>query len=161
MPLKRVGLALLAASLAACDGGASSRCGSTEAVVERVIDGDTIELAGGERIRYLMVNAPETTGGKNECYGTNAVTFNTDLVRGKTVRIRHDVDCEDMFGRTLAYVTVNGQEVNTLMIERGYACVLHIPPNGDDRADELESLEDAARLAKRGLWGACDPIPCD
>ena len=153
--------AVLAAALAACDGGASSRCGSTEAVVERVIDGDTIELAGGERIRYLMVNAPETTGGKNECYGTNAVTFNTDLVRGKMVQIRHDLDCQDQFGRTLAYVTVNGQEVNTLLIERGYACVLHIPPNGDDRADELEALEDTARLAKRGLWGACDPIPCN
>ena len=158
MPLKRI---WMAAALAACDGGASSRCGSTEAVVERVIDGDTIELAGGERIRYLMVNAPETTGGKNECYGTNAVTFNTDLVRGKMVQIRHDVDCQDMFGRTLAYVTINGQEVNTLLIERGYACVLHIPPNGDDRADELEALEDTARLAKRGLWGACDPIPCN
>ena len=162
MPLKRIWMAAaLAAALAACDGGASSRCGSTEAVVERVIDGDTIELAGGERIRYLMVNAPETTGGKNECYGTNAVTFNTDLVRGKMVQIRHDLDCQDQFGRTLAYVTVNGQEVNTLLIERGYACVLHIPPNGDDRADELEALEDTARLAKRGLWGACDPIPCN
>jgi len=160
--LKRIWMAaVLAAALAACDGGASSRCGSTEAVVERVIDGDTIELAGGERIRYLMVNAPETTGGKNECYGTNAVTFNTDLVRGKMVQIRHDLDCQDQFGRTLAYVTVNGQEVNTLLIERGYACVLHIPPNGDDRADELEALEDTARLAKRGLWGACDPIPCN
>lgn len=153
--------AALAASLAACDGGASSRCGTTEAVVERVIDGDTIELVGGERIRYLMVNAPETTGGKNECYGTNAVTFNTDLVRGKLVQLRHDIDCEDQFGRTLAYVSVNGQEVNTLLIERGYACILHIPPNGDDRADELEALEDTARLAKRGLWGACDPIPCN
>jgi len=162
LPLKRIWMAAaLAAALAACDGGASSRCGSTEAVVERVIDGDTIELAGGERIRYLMVNAPETTGGKNECYGTNAVTFNTDLVRGKMVQIRHDLDCQDQFGRTLAYVTVNGQEVNTLLIERGYACVLHIPPNGDDRADELEALEDTARLAKRGLWGACDPIPCN
>lgn len=157
----RRGAIVVVAALAACDGGASSRCGTTEAVVERVIDGDTIELAGGERVRYLMVNAPETTGGKNECFGANAVTFNTDLVLGKTVQLRHDVDCEDAFGRTLAYVTAGGQEVNRLLVERGYACVLHIPPNGDDRAAEFDALEDAARLGKRGVWGACDPVPCN
>ncbi|HWU86058.1 MAG TPA: thermonuclease family protein, partial [Kofleriaceae bacterium] len=159
MPLSQLQVAAIAAHLAACAGGGSGgddgRCGATEAAVERVIDGDTIELAGGERIRYLMVNTPETTGGKHECYGANAATFNTDLVLGKQVELRHDVECRDAFGRTLAYVTVAGQEVNARLIERGYACVLHIPPNGDDRADEFAALEDAARLGKRGLWGAC------
>lgn len=145
--------------LAACDSG--SPCGPTEAVVARVIDGDTIELASGETIRYLMVNTPETTGGKNECYGANAVQFNRDLVEGKTVELDYDEECTDRFDRTLAYVSVNGQEVNSLMIERGYACLLHIPPNGDDRVDEFEALEDAAKAANRGLWGACDPIPCN
>lgn len=145
----------------ACDGGGSSSpCGATEALVERVIDGDTIELAGGERIRYLMVNAPETTGGKNECYGTNATTFNEDLVLGKPVTLRHDAECEDRFARTLAYVTVSGQEVNRLLIERGYACLLHVPPNGDERAAEFEAYEAAARTGNRGVWGACDPVPC-
>src|SRR5262245_62934211 len=126
--------------LAACEGGGSgSPCGPTEATVAHIIDGDTIELEGGERIRYLMVNTPETTGGKNECYGANAVTFNTDLVLGKPVELEYDVECADMFGRTLAYVSVSGQEVNALMVERGYACVLHIPPNGDDRAEEFDA----------------------
>ncbi|HVK82961.1 MAG TPA: thermonuclease family protein [Kofleriaceae bacterium] len=145
--------------LAACESG--SPCGPTEAVVSRVIDGDTIELASGERIRYLMVNTPETTGGKNECYGANAVQFNRDLVEGKTVELDYDVECTDRFDRTLAYVRVNGQEVNTLMLERGYACLLHIPPNGAARLAEFEALEDAAKAANRGLWGACDPIPCN
>ena len=154
-------LAVVVAALAGCGSrDAGSECGSTEGTVERIVDGDTIELDTGERIRYLMVNTPETTGGKNECFGQETVQFNTDLVLGKRVTLRHDVDCEDPFGRTLAYVSVSGQEVNRLMIERGYACVLHIPPNGDDRAAELEALEDDARLARRGLWGACDPIPC-
>lgn len=142
-----------------CDAG--SHCGPTEATVTRVIDGDTIELEGGETIRYLLVNTPETTGGKNECYGQNAVQFNTDLVLGKTVEITYDTQCTDRFDRLLAYVSVSGQEVNTLLIERGYGCVLHIPPGGDDRADELEALEAAAKAAGRGLWGACDPIPCN
>lgn len=146
--------------LAAC-GQPESKCGPREAVVSRIIDGDTIELASGEKIRYLMVNTPETTGGKNECYGSNAVTFNTDLVLGKTVELDYDVECTDRFDRTLAYVTVDGQEVNSLMIERGFACLLHIAPNGDDRLDEFQRLETDARNLNRGLWGACDPIPCN
>ena len=147
--------------LAGCGGSGGSECGSTEAVVERIIDGDTIELEGGERIRYLMINTPETTGGKNECYGSNAVQFNTDLVLGKTVTLDYDVQCQDMFGRTLAYVSVGGVEVNTEMVKRGFACVLHIPPNGDSRKDEFEALEDEAKAESRGLWGQCDPIPCN
>ena len=89
------------------------------------------------------------------------MTFNTDLVLGKQVTIEYDVECEDRFGRTLAYVSVGGQEVNSLLVERGFGCVLHIPPNGDDRADEFDGLEDAAKAANRGLWGACSPIPCN
>ncbi|MDB4960363.1 MAG: thermonuclease [Myxococcales bacterium] len=157
----RRGLALaLLASAAACDGG-GSECGPTEGVVERIIDGDTIELTGGLKIRYLMVNTPETTGGKDECYGSNAVTFNSDLVLGKTVTIDYDAECTDRFDRTLAYVSVGGQEVNALMLERGYACLLHIPPNGADRLAEFKALESAAKADNRGLWGACDPIPCN
>ncbi|MDX2088554.1 MAG: thermonuclease family protein [Kofleriaceae bacterium] len=153
--------ALLGLALLAACGEPTSPCGPTSAVVARVVDGDTIDLESGERIRYLMVNTPETTGGKNECYGANAVQFNKDLVEGKAIELEYDEKCTDRFDRTLAYVRVNGQEVNTLMLERGYACLLHIPPNGDDRADEFEALEDAAKAAKRGLWGTCDPIPCN
>ncbi|HEY0482081.1 MAG TPA: thermonuclease family protein [Kofleriaceae bacterium] len=147
-------------ALAACGPGPGTDCGPSEATVERVIDGDTI-VAGGVTIRYLLVDAPETTGGHDDCYGANAARFNTDLVLDRTIRLTYDVACRDMFGRTLAYVTVDGQDVNRLLIERGYACVLHIPPDGDARAGELEAVEAAARSARRGLWGACDPIPCN
>lgn len=152
---------LLIVALGTACGTPTSECGPTEGVVERIIDGDTIELVGGVKIRYLMVNTPETTGGKNECYGSNAVQFNTDLVLGKTVEIDYDVECTDRFDRTLAYVSVGGQEVNSLLIERGFACLLHIPPNGDDRLAEFKALETAAKQTNRGLWGACTPIPCN
>ena len=137
----------------------SPRCGPREAVVDRVIDGDTI-VAGGVTIRYLLVNAPESSGGHDACYGGNAARFNADLVLGKTVELGYDAACEDRFGRTLAYVAAGGQDVNRLLIERGYACVLHIPPDGDARADDFEAAEAAARRERLGLWGACDPIPC-
>jgi micrococcal nuclease len=149
-----VRLALLFVLLAGCGGGPDT------AKVMRVIDGDTVELEGGERIRYLMVNTPETTGGKNECFGADATKFNSDMVLNKTVELRYDVQREDQFGRTLAYVTVDGMEINRLIVERGFGCVLHIPPNGDDRLAEFNMLEQTARLSMRGLWGFCMPVPC-
>lgn len=157
MPVTRA--LVLTFALAGCESG--SPCGPTEAVVSRVIDGDTIVLESGEKIRYILVNAPEITNGHDDCYGQNAAQFNRDLVEGKTVTIKYDVDCTDRYDRLLAYVSVDGQEVNKLMLERGYACLLHIPPDGDDRADEFKALQDAAKTAKRGLWGACNPIPCN
>jgi len=158
----RAGLAVPAvAALAACGVEPSaSSCGPRSAVVERVIDGDTIVLPGDLHIRYLLVDAPETTDGHADCYGANAARFNADLVLGKAIDLTYDTACHDRFDRTLAYVAVAGQDVNRLLIERGYACVLHIPPDGDARADELLALQAAARAAHRGLWGACDPIPC-
>jgi micrococcal nuclease len=152
---------LALASLAACGGADGDRCGPSEGVVARAIDGDTIELESGEIIRYLLVDTPESTGGATDCFGENAKTFNEDLVVGETVQLTYDVECEDYFGRLLAYVRVGGREVNTLLVERGYACVLHIPPNGDDRVDEFQALEDAARAAGTGMWSACTEITCD
>ncbi len=141
--------------VAGCGG---SPCGPSEAKVTRVLDGDTVELENGDKIRYLLVDTPEVSGG-GDCYGSNAAQFNSDLVLGKTIQISYDVECTDNFGRTLAYVSVNGQEVNSLLIQRGYGCVLHIPPDGDSRVDELKALQLDAKNARRGLWGACDPLP--
>jgi len=163
MPVARpgtlVGIAAIAAVAACAD--PRSPCGPRNADVARVIDGDTIVVTGDLTIRYLLVDAPEATSDHPGCYGPNASRFNADLVLGKTIQLDYDVQCQDRFGRTLAYVTVDGQDVNRLLIERGYACVLHIPPDGDARADELQALERAARAGKLGLWGACDPIPCN
>ena len=157
MSLARV--AVLGLGAAGC-GGSGSDCGPDTGVVDRVIDGDTIVLQSGVKIRYLLINAPETTDGHHDCYGENASQYNSDLVLGKTVQLSYDVECEDRYGRTLAYVSVDGQEVNSLMIQRGYACLLHIPPDGDARADEFKMYEDEAKAANRGVWGACDPVPC-
>ncbi len=138
---------------------AEERCGPAEAVVSRVLDGDTVELEGGQLLRYLMVDAPEV-GAKEECFGALAAQANSDLVLGQHIELRYDVECRDDYDRLLAYVTVGGREVTRVLLERGYACVLHVPPNGDDRREELEALEARARAQRRGLWGACSARPC-
>ncbi|HEX5063807.1 MAG TPA: thermonuclease family protein [Kofleriaceae bacterium] len=152
--------ALLAGfSLGVASGCGGSPCGDTEGKVTRVIDGDTIELESGVKIRYLMVDTPETTGSVDDCYGPNALQYNTDLVLNKTVQLSFDEQCTDRYGRTLAYVTVDGQEVNSLLVRNGFACVLYIPPNGQSRVEEFNALQLDAKTARRGLWSACNPLP--
>ena len=141
--------------------GTSERCGPSEALVVRAIDGDTVELEDGTRVRYLMIDTPEITGGKNDCYGEEARAANAALVEGKTVQLKYDVECEDNYDRLLAYVFISGQEINLRMVERGYACVLNIPPNGADRVTEFEAAELEARSHEVGMWGACEEVACD
>ena len=136
-------------------------CGPAEAVVATVIDGDTIILDTGHRVRYILVDTTEITNGKDECWGHEAAAYNEALVLGKTVTLEYDVECKDIYGRLLAYVSVQGYEVNRMLLEDGQACVLHISPNGDDRFAEYQGLENAARNAKINMWGACNPVPCD
>jgi micrococcal nuclease len=126
-----------------------------------VIDGDTIELEDGQRIRYLLVDTPESTNGENDCYGTQARDYNSTLVTGRAITIEYDEECQDRYGRLLAYVSVGELEVNRTLLEDGYACVLHIPPNGDSRVAEYQALENMAKAEDVGMWGACGTVACD
>ena len=136
-------------------------CGPSRAEVASVIDGDTIVLSTGEKVRYLMVDSPEITGGKNDCYGDDARAYNEDLVLGQEVLLTYDVECADRFGRLLAYVEAPDGDVNRLLVERGFACVLVLPPNGEAREPEFQNLELAARQSGAGMWGACAEVTCD
>jgi micrococcal nuclease len=161
--------ACLSALLLACDFGGGdppdvqepnlSDCSPASGVVADVIDGDTIVLESGEKIRYLMVDTPEITNGHNDCFGDQARDFNADLALGQTVDLTYDEECTDKYGRLLAFVETPDGEVNTLLVSRGYACVLYIPPNGSDRHDEFMDLELTARQSHEGMWGACGD-PC-
>ena len=153
-----VGLVLLAG----CDAAPSSACGPERDVVARVIDGDTVELASGAIVRYLLVDTPESVNGADDCFGHEAAAFDRTLVEGREVTLAYDdAACTDRYGRLLAYVTVDGREVNALLVERGYACVLYRPPAGTARHEAFEALERRARAGRRGLWGACEVASCE
>jgi micrococcal nuclease len=158
-PLALSLIILIAGALACTDAAPGSECGPSTATVARVIDGDTIELESGERVRYLMIDTPESTT-ETECYGPEAKQLNELLVGGKQITLRYDEQCTDDYDRLLAYIELSGQEINRVMLERGYACVLHISPNGDDVVDEYDAIEYEARMLDKGLWGACEPLPC-
>ncbi|XXF78706.1 thermonuclease family protein [Myxococcaceae bacterium GXIMD 01537] len=150
----------MVALLVGCGGEAASSCGPESAVVTEVVDGDTVVLESGTRVRYLLVDAPETTGGKRDCYGPEARDFNRALVEGRRVSLSYAEGCTDRYGRLLAYVSVNDRDVNALLVERGLACVLYVPPAGSARRAKFEALGAEAKHARRGLWGACATAPC-
>ena len=129
-----------------------------EAVVARVIDGDTIELASGQRVRYIGVDTPEThrrDGGRwvtvHEAYGKEAEAFNRELVEGKHVRLEYDVQPRDKYNRLLAYIYVGDTFVNAELLRQGYAHQLTIPPDVK-YAEQFRALVREAREAQRGLW---------
>lgn len=155
---------VIASALAtsACGGTPGSTCGPARATVARVVDGDTIDLTTGEKVRYILVDAPETTSGKSDCFGKEAAEYNRQLVEGKEVDLAYDAaGCTDRYGRLLAYVSVGGAEVNTRLVERGYACLYVFPPVGADRELEFKGLQATARANKAGVWGQCTPVTCE
>lgn len=123
--------------------------------VRRVIDGDTIKLTNGERVRYIGINTPETKHPVKgvEPFGHEASEANRRLVEGKQVRLEFDVQRRDRFGRLLAYVyLMDGTFINLELVRQGYAQVATYPPNVKHQAEFLEAQREA-RTAKRGLWG--------
>ena len=128
----------------------------TAAVVERVIDGDTVVLVGGEKVRYIGVDTPELQHHprkKVQPYAKEATEFNRRLVEGQKVRLEMDVERQDKYTRTLAYVFLeDGRFVNAELLKEGYAHLMTIPPNVR-YVDLFTGLQRQARDAKRGLWG--------
>jgi len=118
--------------------------------VVRVIDGDTIEIAGGAHVRYIGMDTPETYP-KVEFYGPEAKAKNIELVEGKLVTLEKDVSETDKYGRLLRYVYVDGVFVNGELVRLGYAEAVAYPP--DTRYQwQLEQLEKEAKAAKLGIW---------
>jgi micrococcal nuclease len=124
--------------------------------VIRVIDGDTIVIEGGEHVRYLGVDTPETVHPTKpvQCYGPEASAANRRLVEGRRVRLEQDVSDRDAYGRLLRSVYVDGLDASAELVRQGYGYVIGIPPDISHLA-EYASLEDTAREEHRGLWGAC------
>jgi micrococcal nuclease len=133
-----------------------------DVVIERVVDGDTVIVSGGRRVRLIGVDTPETKDPRRPvgCFGREASRFTTSLLpAGTVVRLVGDVEEDDQYGRLLAYVyrRADGLFVNAELVRRGYAEPLTIPPNLA-HSDEFVALAAEARLAGRGLWAAC-PSP--
>lgn len=124
-----------------------------KAFVTRVIDGDTIVIESGYRIRYIGINTPETKHPEKpvEYFGKEALEFNKNLVMGKEIILEYDAQKLDKYGRLLAYVYVDGIFVNAKLAEEGYAQVFTMPPN-IKYVDLFLGMQKKARADKKGFW---------
>lgn len=125
------------------------------AVVARVVDGDTIALVDGTRVRLVQIDTPEKG---DECYGNEASEITSRLLpAGTHVRIEQDpaLDQEDRFGRKLAYVWRGDEDINLRLVEEGAAGVWFFDGDRGRHADELLHAAEQARDEHKGLWGAC------
>jgi micrococcal nuclease len=127
--------------------------GRTSARVTKHTDGDTLWLSGIGKVRLIGVDTPEVYG-DDECYGRQASAFvERTLPLGSTVRYRLGTEERDRYGRALAYVYLDGGRfLNLLLVRRGFAQVLTVPPNVEF-AERFARAARRARAAGRGLWG--------
>ncbi len=136
-------------------------------LVKRVVDGDTIQLENGERLRLIGIDTPEMHE-SNKLYrdsrksnqdietikklGRMSYEFTKRLIEGRRVRLEFDVEKHDKYGRLLAYVYLkDGLFVNAEIVKQGFASLMTIPPNVK-YADLFKALYQQARENNRGLW---------
>ena len=124
--------------------------------VSRVVDGDTIALTTGQRVRLVQIDAPELSG--SECYSAKAkATLAGILPRGASVRLEFDgrLDRVDRYGRLLAYVWKGQANVNVALVSRGAASVWFYGGVRGKYSARLLAVARTARAAPRGLWKDC------
>jgi len=123
-----------------------------------VVDGDTIELSNGERVRYIGIDTPEIREKENSNwvykpmpFAEKAKDFNRKLVEGKSVKLEFDVQKKDKYKRLLAYVYAEDKMVNVEMVREGLAMIYTYPPNVKYSQRFLDAQREA-RDNNRGLW---------
>lgn len=134
----------------------SAKADIGEVKVVRVIDGDTIEIEGGERVRYIGIDTPETVDPRKsvQCFGVEASNKNKELVENKMVRLEKDITDRDKYNRLLRYVYVDDTFINLELVKQGFAYSYSYPPDIKYQ-DQIVKAQQDARENKKGLWNAC------
>lgn len=122
--------------------------------VERTIDGDTLLLEDGTRIRLIGVNAPEIAHDDvpAQPFGAEAARWLDERATGKAVRLEFDLERYDHYDRTLAFVYLEDVLLNEEIIRQGYSRA-QLQYNYSVRMKRrFEAAEEEARTAQRGIW---------
>lgn len=112
--------------------------------VTRVIDGDTVVLENGQRLRLLGINTPE----KTMPYHDEAKNFLKNLVENKSIKI--ESRGTGKYGRTLSYIFINNKNINEEMLRQGLANLFYY--DKDKYYKDAKNAEEFARLNEKNLW---------
>jgi micrococcal nuclease len=153
-------LLVLTLGVAACRGPTPPAAG--DAIVERVVDGDTVDVVvrgRRETVRMLGIDTPEVhlEGAPPECFGPEASAFTASLLPpGTRVRLERDVVGRDHYGRLLAHIyrLSDGLLVNEAILRAGFAQPLTIEPN-EVFAERYVAATVTAEADDLGLWATC------
>lgn len=160
-----LGAGLFAGVLSAALAAASGPADAEFVTVTHVIDGDTVEIEGGERVRLLGIDTPEDKRIRKNRDGTKrlvpaqpffleAKNFLRELVAKKRVEMRVGDESVGYYGRTLARLYLpGGVDVQRELLRRGYAMVTAYPPNIAHLQNYAAAEAEACR-AGRGLWSS-------
>lgn len=121
--------------------------GADNTRVTYVVDGDTVELESGERVRLIGIDTPE----RGDVYYAQAKEKLEQLVLNKQVRLEKDISETDRYGRLLRYLYVGDTFVNLEMVQQGYAHAYTYPPD-IRHSGQFLAAEQEARNKQVGLW---------
>lgn len=149
---KLAGFLTLMAFGAGCSASAPEQLAGV--LVAQVLDGDTVVLEDGRKVRLLGIDAPELEkeGKPAEFLAHKAKAALREWAQGKRVRLEYDELRYDRYGRTLAHLFLpDGTHLNRELVRQGLARVYVIPPNVRYR-DELLAAQREAIQGPRGIW---------
>lgn len=122
--------------------------------VERVVDGDTLLLENGARVRLIGVDCPESVKPDHpvEAWGPEAAEFTRRFIGGREVRLEFDDERVDKYDRFLAYVYVDDRMLNDALVRAGLArATLHYNFS-DAMKRRFREAQAEAREAGSGMW---------
>lgn len=122
--------------------------------VERVVDGDTLLLAGGQRVRLIGVDTPELArdGQLAEPWADSARDFLDSALADRTVSFGFDRESRDKYGRRLVYAYHQGRLLNEAIIRAGFSRAETGFPYHESMKTRFRQAEREAREQRRGLW---------
>ena len=130
-----------------------------EGVVEiaQVIDGDTLRLTNGARVRLIGVDTPEVhfhdePARKPEPWARDATRFTEEFLAQGTVRLEFDLERKDRFDRFLAYVWVDDVMLNEALLSAGLARARLEFHYSDSKKRVFRKAEEEARQTQLGIW---------
>ncbi len=130
--------------------------------VLRAVDGDTILLASGARVRLQGINAPETVkrDAPVEAWGPEASQFTKDFLKhaNNRVRLTFSVERKDRYDRFLAFVWDDDKMLNEELVRAGFAYAHLDYRYSGTMKNRLAAAQDEARQAKRGIWSNSEAV---